>query len=163
MATRLIEVRGTRYYRAAEALAAGRLGATTPVCLVPRPDNPYDGNAVEIHLLDGTMLGHVPRELAAEFRRAVEDGRIAGARVRATHRIGERVHITVEVEFSSGLPLTAPTITTPPFASAVPPPPTGMVERNGGAPPHPPEAAGPSSSWFWWLVGFALLLWLVGH
>lgn len=163
MATRLIEVRGTRYYGAGEALAAGRLGAATPVRLIPRPDNPHDRHAVEIHLLDGTMLGYVPRERSAEFFRAVRDGRIAGARVRSAHRIGERVAVTVEVEFSSALALTAPPTATPPPTSAVPPPPSETVERSGGAPAHPPGAPDRGIHWFWWLMGILSLLWLVGR
>jgi|DewCreStandDraft_4_1066084.scaffolds.fasta_scaffold00080_64 hypothetical protein len=160
MATRLIEVRGTRYYRAGEALAAGRLGSATPVLLVPRPDNPHDCHAVEIRLLDGTLLGYVPRERSAEFSRAVRDGRVAGARVRSAHRIGERVDITVEVEFSSGLPLTAPPSATRPAPSAVPLPSTETVEQVREASAHPVDAAGQGSTWFWWLIGILLLLWL---
>jgi hypothetical protein len=35
------------------------------VVLVPNPDNPYDANAVEVHVAPIGMIGHLPRALAA--------------------------------------------------------------------------------------------------
>ena len=104
----LIPVRGTRYYQAGVAIAAGRLQLGTPLRLVPRPDNPYDSSAVEIRLTDGTMLGHVPRERSAEFFAHVRAGHVAAARIRSAHGMAPRIEIQVEVEFSVRMPQPPP-------------------------------------------------------
>jgi len=163
MPIRLIEVRGTKYYEAAEALQNGRLAPGTSVVLVPRPDNPYDHTAVEIRLLDATMLGHVPRELSAAFFAAVRAGRVNDARIRWAGEVGERVEITVEVELASHAPRVEP--------PAPAPRPAVRADALRAAPSEPapvpspsaPERPRPGAAWFWWLVGGLFVLWLLAH
>lgn len=41
-----------------------------PAVLIRNPENPHDGNAIEVHvpaLGDGAMIGHLPRDLAARL------------------------------------------------------------------------------------------------
>jgi hypothetical protein len=40
--------------------------ATAPAALVREPDNPYDKNAIAVHV-DGQLVGYVPRDVAAEL------------------------------------------------------------------------------------------------
>lgn len=41
--------------------------------LVRNPDNPYDGNAIEVHFGD-QMLGHIPKEVAARIAPIMDSG-----------------------------------------------------------------------------------------
>jgi hypothetical protein len=169
----VIPVRGTRYYQAGAAMAAGRLQFGTPLRLVLRPDNPYDSNAVEIHLTDGTLLGHVPRERSAEFFAHVRAGHVAAARILSARGRTPRIEIDVEVEFS--VPVPQPP-SPPPAARyskrpealrAVPsrrtqtmlsPQPPSQIRST----PTPTRAEG-SRSWLWWVIGAIFLLWLLAQ
>lgn len=44
-----------------------------PVQLVRNPDNPYDKNAIEVRL-NGTMLGHLAKEVAARLAPEMDNG-----------------------------------------------------------------------------------------
>lgn len=61
-----------------------------PVLLYRNPENPYDANAIEVHvpmLGRRSMVGHVPRELAAEMAPVMDSGEQLDAEV---------VHVLVE-------------------------------------------------------------------
>lgn len=45
----------------------------TQVSLVRNAKNPYDGNAVEVRL-DGEMLGHLPKDIAAKVAPILDSG-----------------------------------------------------------------------------------------
>jgi hypothetical protein len=167
----LIPVRGTRYYQAGAAMAAGRLQRGTPLRFVPRPDNPHDSSAVEIRLADGTMLGHVPRERSAEFFAHVRAGHVAAARIRSAHGMAPRIEIEVEVELSVPVPqltASAPSARHPqrpeaigaipsPRAQPGPRPPSQIQET-----PTPMRAEG-NRNWLWWMIGIIFLLWLLAR
>ena len=61
-----IEVAGESFYRAGLERIAGAGDSSRPLTahLRPDPDNPYDRNAVRVEI-EGEMVGHLPRELAA--------------------------------------------------------------------------------------------------
>jgi len=54
------------------------VGEPIPVRLIRNPENEYDENAVEVHVpilgRFGTMIGHVPRELAARLAPRMDEG-----------------------------------------------------------------------------------------
>ena len=59
------------------AEAAEANGERLPVVLVRNPANPYDANAVEVHipaLGDMAMIGHVPRDQAARLAPRMDAG-----------------------------------------------------------------------------------------
>ena len=101
MRTSVVPVRGTLYYQAGSAKAAGRLRKGTKLILVRQPDNPYDSTAVAICLSDGTMLGYVPKERSAEFFRESFAGNIVSARIRAVRADASEIAIDAEVKLSS--------------------------------------------------------------
>jgi hypothetical protein len=75
------EVVGESHYRGAIERAAGgarREGVKVVAwaALIPERDNPYDANAVAVHI-EGAKVGHLSREEAANFRPLLE--RIAAA------------------------------------------------------------------------------------
>jgi hypothetical protein len=50
-------------------------GEALPVILRRNPDNPYDANAVEIHVPAlGAMVGHLPKNVAAKLAPALDSG-----------------------------------------------------------------------------------------
>lgn len=52
-----------------------RLKGDEPVRLIPEPDNPYDGNAIAVHIANGGEIlhcGYVPKELAAQIAPLME-------------------------------------------------------------------------------------------
>ncbi len=66
-----VDVAGESYYEdALEEVCGGRSsdGAylTCVAELVPEPDNPYDANAVAVHI-DGLQVGQLPRKVASSF------------------------------------------------------------------------------------------------
>lgn len=50
-------------------------GGSRPTTLKRNPENQYDSNATEIHV-DSTMVGHLPRDLAAEIAPKLDAGGI---------------------------------------------------------------------------------------
>lgn len=76
-----LEVRGESFHQPAiRALvdAAGdreidedRLKASLVVSMRREPENPHDANAVAVCSIKGELLGHLPRELAAEYSSAL--------------------------------------------------------------------------------------------
>lgn len=58
-----------------------------PVLLVRNPDNEYDENAVEVHVpamgRGSSMIGHVPRDLAARLAPSLDRGDVWSARIGA--------------------------------------------------------------------------------
>lgn len=46
-----------------------------PAVLIRNPDNPYDENAIEVHVPAlGEMIGHLPRDLSAKLAPLMDDG-----------------------------------------------------------------------------------------
>lgn len=169
----LIPVRGTRYYQAGAAMAAGRLQRGTALRLVPRPDNPYDSTAVEIRLTDGTMLGHVPRERSAEFFAYVRAGRVAAARIVSAHGVPPRIKIKIEVDVEFAAPVTqlkappqSPQYPHQPEAMGAIPSPRaqpGLHPASQSQKTPPPIPAEGNRSWLWWVIGIILLVWLLAR
>jgi HIRAN domain len=52
-------------------VADDRIRATFMVGLAREATNPHDANAVAVIALNGDQLGHIPRELASEYSRAL--------------------------------------------------------------------------------------------
>jgi hypothetical protein len=167
MTSTLIPVRGTRFYEAGTAMAAGRLQPGTKLRLVPCPDNPYDSTAVEIRLTDYTMLGHVPRERSAEFFAQVRAGHVVFAQIRSARGTAPRITIEAEVVFSDSVQPLPPREASPPLAPRLqspvaPPGRTTSPSQPSKSQPSPlPPAAESSARWLWWVVGAILLLWLL--
>lgn len=70
-----------------------------PVELVREPNNPFDLNAVGVHV-EGRMLGHLPRDIAAIVGPKLDDGQTIAARaiyvaVDLEHR--ERPGLEIEI------------------------------------------------------------------
>jgi len=162
----LIPIRGTRYYKAKEALADGRLRPGASIQFVPQPDNRYDRTAVAICLTDGTMLGHVPRERSAEFFAQVRAGHVLAARVNSASIQKSRIEVDVDVEFSAP----APQVTTS-WPSAGPSHGSKPNELISSRPspscqtlnqpaPAPSEGAHPEGRlrWLWWVVIILILI-----
>src|SRR5271165_6338572 len=77
-----ITVKGTRYYKSAELLRSGSLAPGVAIRLEHRPLNPHDSNAVAVCIKStGSMLGYVPRDLAAKYAAFVNAGKIISAQV----------------------------------------------------------------------------------
>ena len=55
-------------------IAMATLEEEIPVNLVRNPDNKYDSNAIEVRSLGG-MLGHLPREVAAQLAPLIDAGK----------------------------------------------------------------------------------------
>ena len=76
-------------------------GEGVPVVLIRNPDNPHDANAIEVHIPSvDTIVGHVPRALAARFAPrldAGEDWRAWIDEVRIDSRHTDRPGIRVAV------------------------------------------------------------------
>jgi hypothetical protein len=77
---------------AAQTRALGWTGESdgpvdVPVLLVRNPDNPHDENAVEVHVpamgRAASMIGHVPRDLAARLAPSLDRGDVWSARIGA--------------------------------------------------------------------------------
>lgn len=49
-------------------------GEYTPVVLVRNPDNPFDANAIEVHVPIVGMVGHVPKRVAAGLAPELDAG-----------------------------------------------------------------------------------------
>lgn len=63
----LEELAGRAYVEGGEGLSA---------ILIRNPDNPYDENAIEVHvpaLGDTAMIGHLPRDLASKLAPLMDD------------------------------------------------------------------------------------------
>ena len=65
----------SHYQEQLSSIAAGRTAkgerVEFRVVLVPEPSNKYDPNAVAVYAADGGIVGHLPREDAEEYQRAI--------------------------------------------------------------------------------------------
>ena len=162
----LIPIRGTRYYKAKEALADGRLRPGALIQLVPQPDNRYDSTAVAICLADGTMLGHVPRERSAEFFAQVRAGHVMAARVYSASSQRSRVEINVDVEFSTPAPqVTRSSPSAGPSHGSKPselissrPSPSSQTRNQPAPAPSKGTHAEERFRWLWWVVIILILI-----
>jgi hypothetical protein len=78
-------------------------GERLSVVLIRNPQNPYDANAVEVHvpaLGDMAMIGHVPRDQAAALAPRMDDGgrflaEVSWCRIDPEHTDRPGIDITV--------------------------------------------------------------------
>jgi len=88
------------------------LGEPIPVRLIRNPENEYDENAIEVHVpvlgRYGTMIGHVPRELAARLAPRMDGGMEFTTVIKAvyvdpehTDRPGIELRLTREAEHAA--------------------------------------------------------------
>lgn len=165
----MIPIRGTRYYKAKDALADGRVRPGALIQLVPQPDNRYDSTAVAICLTDGTMLGHVPRERSAEFFTQVRTGHVLAARVHSASSNGSHVEINVDVEFSAPPPqvtsFSPSAIPRHDSKSSEPISPRASSSSQPLNQPAPTPSQGVQTEgglrWLWWVAIILVLIWLL--
>jgi hypothetical protein len=175
MRSTYIPVRGTRYYQADAAKAAGRLRTGTALTLVREPSNRYDGTAVQIRLADHTMLGYVPQERSAEFFAESAAGQIVSARIRSVR--GNAPYIEIDAE----IVLTSPAQDTGRFAysaiEATQRDPSQKrphvlqqpdVRHFSSAAENPAPISAQTTStedgyrWIWWVIGALTVFYLLG-
>jgi hypothetical protein len=95
--------------------ALGRIAPGTKLALVREAANPYDADAVAVHL-DGLMLGFIPREANSPVARLLDRGaRVTAEVVRMLdiRRSSEVPDELVFTAFSSGDPMIRLTAETP--------------------------------------------------
>lgn len=74
---RLQEIAAENYLSAPASFGNNPSPEGLPAVLIRNPDNPHDGNAIEVHvpaLGRDAMIGHVPRDLAARLAPKMDDG-----------------------------------------------------------------------------------------
>jgi HIRAN domain len=76
-----------------------------PIFLVRQPNNPHDSNAVILYRQDGTDIGYLPKEMAAEIAPRLDQG----SPVRAVYTATETIY------GKSGEPLLAPRLILTPY------------------------------------------------
>jgi hypothetical protein len=84
------ESNGEGRWAAVEEWSQGDLlGEPIPVRLIRNPENEHDENAVEVHVpilgRHGTMIGHVPRELAARLAPRMDEGIAFSVAIKAVY------------------------------------------------------------------------------
>ncbi len=77
------EIESVTGKRTEEGLHGFRIGAV----LVPEPTNPYDPNAVAVHI-EGLVVGYLARDVAPTFKKALTDGCFDSAETQAAIRGG---------------------------------------------------------------------------
>lgn len=175
MRSTYIPVRGTRYYQADAAKAAGKLRNGSALTLVREPSNRYDSTAVQIRLADHTILGYVPKERSAEFFAESTAGKIVSARIRSVRGNAPNIEIDAEIVLAS------PTPDTGRFAASV----HNSTQRNRSherpdhsqkpdvrnsrsAAENPALGSAQTTSteggyrWIWWLIGAVTVFYLLG-
>jgi hypothetical protein len=82
-----VSVVGESFYRdalrqatRAGGVTGGRVRIDVKAALVPEPHNPYDSNAVAVHV-DGKRVAHLARDAARRYQGALLDLRERGRRV----------------------------------------------------------------------------------
>jgi hypothetical protein len=89
-------VAGTRHYRAESLRAAKALAPGLELRLEHEPHNKFDTNAVAVLVnASGDMLGHVPREQAADCVQLIRSGKLLSAEVSKVSARKEKVSIGV--------------------------------------------------------------------
>jgi HIRAN domain len=89
-------VAGTRHYRAASLRAAKALAPGLELKLEHQPHNKFDANAVAVLVkASGDMLGHVPREQAADCVQLIRSGKLLSAEVSKVFARKEKISIDV--------------------------------------------------------------------
>jgi hypothetical protein len=101
VSTQWFDVRGTRYYDAKALVNEGRLRAGTLLQLKHQPDNPHDGNAVQvIEMFTGRMIGHIPREHAGVVGTRLRQGQITHVDVGSVETMRRYPKIRIRVTYS---------------------------------------------------------------
>jgi hypothetical protein len=165
----LIPIRGTRYYKAKDALADARLRPGALIQLVPQPDNRHDSTAVAVCLTDGTMLGYIPRERSAEVFTQIIVGHVLATRVHSAFGAGSRVEINIDVEFSTPMPQV--TSSSPPArpshaskaSKLISSRPSSSSQTLNQPAPVPSKGAHTEGGirWLWWIAIILILIWLL--
>ena len=89
-------VAGTRHYRAASLCAANALAPRLELKLEHQLHNKFDANAVAVLVkASGDMLGHVPRERAADCVQLIRSGKLLSAEVSKVFARKEKISIDV--------------------------------------------------------------------
>jgi hypothetical protein len=99
-----IPVAGLEHYAEAvrETIAAVTAGAEPDAILIREPGNPYDRNAVGVHMAGG-QVGHVPRDIAAVLAPALgaasaSSGRLNGCPARIVTGYGSpQIVLTIDI------------------------------------------------------------------
>jgi GIY-YIG catalytic domain/HIRAN domain len=102
MTTKSVEciVKGTYYYGAERLFSSNALRPKVKVKLLHQPLNPYDKNAVAVHLDNsGEMIGHLPREMAANFLQSIASGLVTNASVSRVYRADNSLKIYISISW----------------------------------------------------------------
>ena len=97
--TTSFSVNGSRFYHASDALKNGTLAVGAGIRLIHQPENPHDKNAVAVLLEQtGSMLGHVPRDLAPRYASLLNRGHIE-ASVASVSQLSGNIELVIRVSY----------------------------------------------------------------
>ena len=101
ISTKVLRVKGVRYYDASRAFALGELAPGTMVRLEPQPENKHDKNAVAVYSCKGKMLGHIGRDIAQKYQRLSIDNRITASVVSSADKTDDfsKYNLKISVSF----------------------------------------------------------------
>lgn len=95
--TKLV-VKGTAYHDASAAFINGSLVEGAGIRLIHEPTNPYDSNAVAVHLKEtGDMLGYISRKRAPKYAQLLNTNSIVHAYV---HRVKATSDLHIEIRIA---------------------------------------------------------------
>ena len=93
-------VKGTAYYEARRLLQHGTLSPGLSLRLQHEKRNPHDRNAVAIKVKkDGSMLGHISRDVSHKYATLVDNGRILDVKLSSAIEESKRVKIRIRVTY----------------------------------------------------------------
>jgi group I intron endonuclease len=93
-----VRVRGTYYYDAPRRHQMGELRPGQQVVLVHEPTNPYDANAVAVHLRHPrAKLGYIPRTLAGDFAKRLAEQTVEAAEIAEVMNVGNQLRVTITI------------------------------------------------------------------
>lgn len=105
LVTATLVVKGSRYYKTADALRNGNLAKGALIQLVHERDNPHDRNAVAVFLRGtGDRLGHLARERAPKYASLLDRGRIRGSFVSDVSVEHGNIKVRVSVTYAETEP-----------------------------------------------------------
>lgn len=93
-------LKGARYYDAGRANRDGILRLGKKIRLIHNSKNIYDKYAVEAYLAsDGSMLGHISRDLSQKYSELLTSEKIANANITAISGSGNELRIEIEIQY----------------------------------------------------------------
>lgn len=96
----ILTVKGVQYYLGAQLLQSGKLKVGMAVCLVREPDNPFDANAVAVHMAStDEMLGHLSRTSAPKYTHLIQSGRIKSTVIEKLIKNGSAIYIDIQIHY----------------------------------------------------------------